>query len=111
MVDMIEVTVTDLKKKHKGKAEYENMYSVAEHVYMDDGIVDTIGFAIDKDNLCAGCVSHHEHYCTGRVTFITVVNYGSNTFFEKVIGKLYALREIAARAVEANHIRACRFSI
>ena len=27
------------------------MYSVARHVYMDDGEVDTIGFAIDKENL------------------------------------------------------------
>ncbi len=27
------------------------MYSVARHVYMDDGKVDTIGFAINKENL------------------------------------------------------------
>ena len=27
------------------------MYSVAKHVYMDDGKVDTIGFSIDKENL------------------------------------------------------------
>ncbi len=27
------------------------MYSVAKHVYMDDGEIDTIGFAIDKENL------------------------------------------------------------
>ena len=51
MVDKVEVTVTDLEKKHKGKSGYENMYSVAKHVYMDDGEVDTIGFAIDKENL------------------------------------------------------------
>jgi hypothetical protein len=51
MVDKVEVTVTDLEKKHKGKAGYENMYSIARHVYMDDGIVDTVGFAIDKENL------------------------------------------------------------
>ena len=51
MVDMIEVTVTNLEKKHDGKAGYENMYSVARHVYMDDGNIDTIGFAIDKENL------------------------------------------------------------
>ena len=51
MVDKIEVTVTDLEKKHKGKSGYENMYSVAKHVYMDNGKVDTIGFAIDKENL------------------------------------------------------------
>ncbi len=51
MVDRIEVTVTDLEKKHKGKSGYDNMYSVAKHVYMDDGKVDTVGFAIDKENL------------------------------------------------------------
>jgi len=51
MVDKIEITVTDLSKKHNGKAGYENMYSVAKHVYMDDGNIDTIGFAIDKENL------------------------------------------------------------
>ena len=51
MVDKVEVTVTDLEKKHKGKAGYEGMYSVARHVYMDDGKVDTIGFAIEKENL------------------------------------------------------------
>jgi hypothetical protein len=50
MVDKVEVTVTDLEKKHKGKAGYENMYSVVRHVYMDDGKVDTVGFAIDKEN-------------------------------------------------------------
>ncbi len=51
MVDKLEVTVTDLEKKHKGKSGYENMYSVAKHVYMDNGVVDTNGFAIDKENL------------------------------------------------------------
>jgi hypothetical protein len=51
MVDKVEITVTDLEKKHKGKSGYENMYSVSKHVYMDDGKIDTIGFAIDKENL------------------------------------------------------------
>ena len=32
MLDKVEVTVTDLEKKHKGKSGYENMYSVAKHV-------------------------------------------------------------------------------
>ena len=27
------------------------MYSVAKHVYMDDGKMDTTGFAIDRKNL------------------------------------------------------------
>ena len=51
MLDKVEVTVTDLEEKHKGKSGYEGMYSVAKHVYMDNGKVDTIGFAIDKENL------------------------------------------------------------
>jgi hypothetical protein len=51
LVDKIEVTVTDLEKKHQGKAGYESMYSIARHVYMDDGEIDTIGFAIDKEHL------------------------------------------------------------
>lgn len=51
MVDKVEVTVTDLEKKYKVKAGYENMYSVAKHIYMDNGEVDTIGFAIDRENL------------------------------------------------------------
>lgn len=51
MSDKIEVTVTNLEKKHKGKAGYENMYSVAKHVYVENGEIDTVGFAIDKENL------------------------------------------------------------
>jgi hypothetical protein len=51
MVDKIEITVTNLEKKHPEKSGYENMYSVAKHVYMDKGEIDTIGFAIDKENL------------------------------------------------------------
>jgi hypothetical protein len=51
MVDKVEVTVTNLERKHKGKSGYENMYSVAKHIYMDNGEVDTIGFAIDKENI------------------------------------------------------------
>ena len=51
MVDKVLVTVTDLDKKHPGKSGYEGMYSVAKHVYMDSGNIDTTGFAIDKENL------------------------------------------------------------
>jgi hypothetical protein len=51
MVDKVKLTVTDLEKKHKGKSGYENMFSVAKHVYLEKGVVDTIGFAIDKENL------------------------------------------------------------
>ncbi len=51
MVDKVEVTVTDLKKKYKGRSGYENTYSFAKHVYTDDWKIDTIGFAINKENL------------------------------------------------------------
>lgn len=51
MVDKTKVTVTDLDRKHKGKAGYEGMYSVAKHVYLDNEKIDTTGFAIDKENL------------------------------------------------------------
>ncbi|MDN5847211.1 MAG: hypothetical protein L0H53_13165 [Candidatus Nitrosocosmicus sp.] len=51
MVDKVGVTITNLEKKHEGKAGYENMYSVAKHVYIDNGLADTTGFAIDKENL------------------------------------------------------------
>lgn len=51
MVDKIEVTIPDLEIKYKGKSGYEEMYSVAKHVYMDNGEIDTIGFAIDRQNL------------------------------------------------------------
>jgi hypothetical protein len=51
MVDKIEVTVTDMEKKHPDKSGYEGMYSVAKHIYQDDGEKLTDGFAIDKENL------------------------------------------------------------
>jgi len=51
MVDMIEVTVTNLEKKHPRKSGYENMYSIAKHIYQDDGEKLSDGFAIDKENL------------------------------------------------------------
>ena len=51
MVDKIEVTVTDLFKKHNGKSGYEGMYSIAKHVYQDDGEKLSDGFAIDRENL------------------------------------------------------------
>ena len=51
MVDKVEVTVTDLEKKHPGKSGYEGMYSIAKHIYQDDGEIVSDGFAIDKENL------------------------------------------------------------
>ncbi len=38
-------------KKHKEKAGYEGMYSVAKHVYMADGNLNSTGFTIDMENL------------------------------------------------------------
>ena len=51
MADRIDVTVTNLEKKHPGKSGYEGMYSIAKHVYQDDGEKLSDGFAIDKENL------------------------------------------------------------
>ena len=51
MVDKIEVTGTDLEKKHPGKSGYQGMYSIAKHIYQDDGEKLSDGFAIDKENL------------------------------------------------------------
>lgn len=51
MVDEIEVTVTDLEKKHPGKSGYKGMYSIAKHIYQDDGEILSDGFALDKENL------------------------------------------------------------
>ena len=51
MVDNIELTGTDLFKKHSGKSGYEGMYSIAKHIYRDDGEIVSDGFAIDKANL------------------------------------------------------------
>ena len=51
MVDKIGLTVTDLEKKHPGKSGYEGMYSVAKHIYQDDGEIVHDGFAIDKETL------------------------------------------------------------
>jgi hypothetical protein len=51
MVDKVEVTVTDLEKKHPSKSGYQGMYSIAKHIYQDDGEIIHDGFAIDKENL------------------------------------------------------------
>ena len=51
MVDKIEVTVIDLEKKHPDKSGYQGLYSIAKHIYQDDGEILSDGFAIDKENL------------------------------------------------------------
>lgn len=50
MVDEIEVTVTNLAKKHPGKSGYEGMFSIAKCIYQDEGEIPSDGFAIDKEN-------------------------------------------------------------
>ena len=51
MTDEAVVTVTDLAKKHPGKPAYQGFYSLAKHIYQDDGVMVSDGFAIDKENL------------------------------------------------------------
>ena len=51
MVDNIELTGTDLFKKHSGKSGYEGMYSIPQHLYQDDEEIVHNDFAIDKENL------------------------------------------------------------
>jgi hypothetical protein len=50
-MDIKEIFVLSFQALKDRKSGYEGMYSVAKHVYMDDGKIDTIGFAIDKENL------------------------------------------------------------
>jgi len=39
MVDIVDVNVTDLAKKHPGKPAYQGFYSLTKHTYQDDGEV------------------------------------------------------------------------
>jgi hypothetical protein len=48
MVDMEEVYVRDLYKKHKGKELYKGFYSIGKKIYQDDGEVVNEGFALDR---------------------------------------------------------------
>ena len=51
MVDKIEVTVTDLAKKHPGKPAYKGFYSLTKRTYQDNGEIVAEGFALDKEAL------------------------------------------------------------
>ena len=51
MVDIEEVYVRDLYKKHKGKELYKGFYSIGKKIYQDDGEVVNEGFALDKEAL------------------------------------------------------------
>ena len=48
MVDIEEVYVRDLYKKHKGSELYKGFYSIGKKIYQDDGEVINKGFALEK---------------------------------------------------------------
>jgi hypothetical protein len=49
LVDIEEVCVRDLYKKHKDKELYKGFYSIGKKVYQDDGKIIDEGFALDKE--------------------------------------------------------------
>jgi len=51
MVDIKEVYVRDLYKKHKGKELYKGFYSIGKKIYQDDGEIVNEGFALDREAL------------------------------------------------------------
>ena len=51
MVDIEEVYVRDLYKKHKGRELYKRFYSIGKKIYQDNGEVVNKGFALDKEAL------------------------------------------------------------
>jgi hypothetical protein len=51
MADNVKIIVSDLFKKNDGKSGYANMYSIAKHLYQDDGVIVRDSFEIDKKNL------------------------------------------------------------
>jgi hypothetical protein len=51
LVDKVEVFVTDLYKKHKGKELYKGFYTVGKRIYQDDGQIVTKSIALDKEAL------------------------------------------------------------
>ena len=51
MVNIEEVYVRDLYKKHKGKQFYKGFYSIGKKIYQDDGEIVNEGFALDKEAL------------------------------------------------------------
>jgi hypothetical protein len=51
MVDIEEVYVRDLYKKHNSNELYKGLYSIGKKIYQDDGEVVNEGFALDKEAL------------------------------------------------------------
>ena len=51
MVDKVEVFVTDLYKKYKGKELYKGFYTVRKRIYQDDGEIVTKSIVLDREGL------------------------------------------------------------
>jgi hypothetical protein len=51
MVDIEEVFVTNLIKKHNGREEYRGFYTVGNRTYQDDGQIISDSIALDKEAL------------------------------------------------------------
>lgn len=51
MVDIEEVFVTDLYKKHKGKELYKGFNIVGKRIYQDDGEIVSKSIALDREAL------------------------------------------------------------
>ena len=51
MVDIEEIYIRDLYKKHNGREEYKGFYAIGKKIYQDDGEIKNEGIAIDKENL------------------------------------------------------------
>ncbi|MDN5867852.1 MAG: hypothetical protein L0H55_10705 [Candidatus Nitrosocosmicus sp.] len=51
MVNIRDLAVGILDKNPNDKAGNENVYCVTNTLFTDNGEVDTIGFAVDKENL------------------------------------------------------------
>lgn len=51
MVDIEEVYVRDLYKKHNGKGIFKGFYSIGKKIHQDDGEVVNEGFALDREAL------------------------------------------------------------
>lgn len=50
-VDIEEVFVTNLFKKHKGREHYKGFYTVGKRMYQDDGELISRSIALDKEAL------------------------------------------------------------
>lgn len=51
VVDIEEVFVTDLYKRHNGKEYYKGFFTIGKRIYRDDGEIVTDSIALDKEAL------------------------------------------------------------